>query len=59
VRWVPVGTTRLQTYLTLFTDTAEVGKTAYTETALSLVPDFRSSDCVGNSIGRHDQARIG
>jgi hypothetical protein len=46
-------------YLTLFTDTGEVGKTAYTDTALSLVVDFRSSESFGNSMGRHDQARIG
>ena len=44
VKWVPTGTTRLQMYFTLFTETAECGKTAYTETALSLVVDLRSSE---------------
>src|SRR5262249_23730058 len=57
--WVPTGTTALQMYFTDFTDHDVCGNTAYTDSALSLVADLRSSAPFGNSSGRQDHASTG
>src|SRR6185369_16216715 len=59
VRGVPTGATRLQTYLSAFTDTEVCGHTAYTESALSFVLLWRSSEPLGCSWRRQDHASTG
>src|SRR5262245_55618693 len=59
VSGVPSGTTRLQMYLSAFTDTEVWGHTAYTESALSLVLLWRSSEPFGCSWRRQDHASTG